>query len=183
MPIEKIKIAIPSHWRNFLEAVDRELSESISLHCIGGFVAEVVYGVPRTTNDLDYLSAETPPDSVALVENIAGIQSALRREYDLYFEAVGITHYPENYEERLRQLDLGHTHLQLLVLEAYDLLLSKLTGNRDKDREDVQSIARSQELQYGVLKERYVEEMRAYLAEPEKHDLTIQLWEEFFDQK
>jgi hypothetical protein len=34
-------------WRAFLSDVDRQLSRSIEIHCLGGFVAAVYYDLPR----------------------------------------------------------------------------------------------------------------------------------------
>jgi G:T-mismatch repair DNA endonuclease (very short patch repair protein) len=68
-------------------------------------------------------------------------------------------------------------HLRLFALEAHDLALSKLGRNIERDREDVQQLARAGHLKAEVLKERYYNELRPNLAAHEaRHDLTLQLW-------
>ena len=45
---------LPPPWNGFLTELDEMLSESLELHCIGGFVISHFYGSPRTTGDIDY---------------------------------------------------------------------------------------------------------------------------------
>ena len=42
-------------------------TEATALHCIGGFVLEIAYGLNRTTGDLDFLCAE-PPAQAEFIE-------------------------------------------------------------------------------------------------------------------
>lgn len=70
--------------------------------------------------------------------------------------------------------------LQLFALEVHDLALSKLERNLDRDRDDVQQLARTGHLRSEVLKERYYSELRLYLANEARHDLTLQLWLEAY---
>jgi len=65
-------------------------------------------------------------------------------------------------------------------LEAHDLALSKLERNSARDREDVKFLARSVPLDPALLESRYHAELRPYLANPERHDLTLRLWLEMF---
>jgi hypothetical protein len=37
----------PLPWSAFLAELDQALSEPIELHCIGGFVVSLLYGLPR----------------------------------------------------------------------------------------------------------------------------------------
>jgi hypothetical protein len=45
---------LASPWREFLDELDVLLQEPCELHCIGGFAVVAAYGLPRSTNDLDY---------------------------------------------------------------------------------------------------------------------------------
>ncbi len=42
-------------WGLFLRDVDLRLQQETKLYCLGGFVLQVLYDVPRVTGDLDYL--------------------------------------------------------------------------------------------------------------------------------
>lgn len=65
--------------------------------------------------------------------------------------------------------------LRLFGLDAYDLALSKLERNSDRDREDVKHLARCVPLSSDLLERRYLDEMRSWLPNAERHDLTMQL--------
>jgi hypothetical protein len=45
----------PEPWRSFFADVDARLREETHLHCCGGFVVTQLYGVGRTTSDVDFL--------------------------------------------------------------------------------------------------------------------------------
>ena len=173
-----MKLNLPKHWDDFLEAVDKALEEPVCLHCIGGFVVETVYGIPRRTGDLDYCAVH-PRDAAKTLEEIAGQKSELAKNHSLYFQYVNIEDCPYDYDDRLTELDLGLNKLQLFVLDPYDLILSKLTRNLERDRDDVKALAVVQKLSFGVLKKRCQEEMD-WLPNRAQHDRTLELWEEYF---
>ncbi len=87
---------------------------------------------------------------------IAGKGTALHRKHKLYLDAVTVATPPEDYEQRLLLMFPGAwTHLRLYALEANDLALSKLERNYERDRDDVQQLARAGHLSPEILKERY----------------------------
>src|SRR5437016_843309 len=43
-------------WRSFLAEVDARVEHEVGLHCCGGFIVTTVYGLARTTADLDVLA-------------------------------------------------------------------------------------------------------------------------------
>jgi len=93
----------------------------------------------------------------------------------------GIVDLPDDYERRLERLDFGFEKVQLSALEVYDLVLSKLTRNSPKDREDVKFIAQQQKLSYAVAYDRFVKEMKPWVARADWHEGTLQkVWKEYF---
>ena len=147
------------------------------MECSKRFAAVAAYGLPRSTNDLDYYSI-TPSNRVANLENLAGEGSALARKHRVSIHHAAIASVPENYEDRLTDLYPGRFKtIRLLVLEPYDLVLSKLSRNAAADREDVQYLARTQKLEARILRERYEKELRASLIGPlDRHDGTLEFW-------
>jgi hypothetical protein len=118
---------LPSPWHEFLAEVDQSLSEPVELHCVGGFVPTAVYGIPRTTADLDYISV-IPYHAMQDLEKIAGEYSELRKKHKVWVHAAGgVADYPEN------TLALALKKLTLRTFEPYDLLLAKLTRNNPKE--------------------------------------------------
>jgi hypothetical protein len=89
----------PEPWRSFFIEVDARLVEDVQLHCCGGFVVTQLYGVARTTSDVDFLGV-VPYVAGSLTE-IAGKGSALHRKHKVYLDAVTVATPPENYEDRL----------------------------------------------------------------------------------
>ena len=63
-----------------------------------------------------------------------------------------------------------------MALDPYDLALTKLTRNADRDRSDVEYLGTVVPLDVAVLRERYQNEMRSYVGVPEREDLTLELW-------
>jgi hypothetical protein len=139
-----------------------------------------IYGVARTTSDVDFLGVV--PSLWSELVNLAGRGSGLHQTHKVYLHPVTVVTPPVDYEERMVELYPGEwTHLKLFALEAHDLALTKLERNIDRDREDVQTLASGGYLRPEILKDRYHSEMRPYLKSHEaRHDLTLQLWLESY---
>jgi hypothetical protein len=63
-----------------------------------------------------------------------------------------------------------------MALDSYDLVLSKLERNSQKDRDDVRFLARRVPFDLDLLQTRYATELRFQLGVPERGDLTMRLW-------
>jgi hypothetical protein len=174
-----LKEPLPSPWREFLTELDSKLTEPLALHCIGGFVLSFFYGLGRSTADIDYYTAV--PANLNLDE-IAGEGSALAKKYKVRLHRVAVTNLPEDYETRLAEMVPGQfKSLKLLVPDPYDCILSKLERNSSKDRDDAEYLFKAQKLDSQRLQERYEKELRPYLANVTRHDLTLKLWIEIFE--
>ncbi|MGD0841265.1 MAG: DUF6036 family nucleotidyltransferase [Candidatus Acidiferrales bacterium] len=176
---------LASPWREFLEELDALLDEPASLHCIGGFAVIVGYGLPRGTNDLDY-RAIIPVNLMNKLQDLAGEGSALARKHGLRVQFTGVDCIPESYEDRLVELfPKRFVKLRIFIPDPYDLVLSKLTRNVRRDREDVEFLAKSRNLDAAILKERYVKEMKPLLIGAEdRHDATLAYWiDDYFSKR
>jgi Nucleotidyltransferase of unknown function (DUF6036) len=167
-------------WKRFLEELDALLSEPIVLHCIGGFAVVAAYHLPRSTNDLDYFTL-IPPYCGANLEELSGEGSKLAGKHKVHVHRAAVASLPLNYEDRLVEIFPGHfRHLRLFVLDPYDLVLSKLSRNIERDRDDVKHLAKTQKLDPTVLRERYKELRVNLIGPPEKHDATLEFWLEAY---
>jgi hypothetical protein len=163
-------------WRAFLADLDTLATHEVRLHCCGGFVVTMRYGLARTTAALDVLSI-LPNEDQRTLARAAGQGSALRETHGVYLDVVTVAAYPDGYEGRLTEMCPGlFRHLRLLALDPHDLVLTKLTRNADRDRSDVEYLATAVPLDMSVLRERYQREMRPYVGIPEREDLTLDLW-------
>lgn len=175
---------LPSPWRQFLEELDNLLDERIELHCIGGFAVVVGYGLARSTNDLAYRTL-VPYNRINDLQQMAGPGSALARKHKVHTQHTGVESMPENYEARLTEPYAGHfKNIRLFIPDAYDLVLSKLSRNNGRDREDVEFLAKTKQLDPMVLGERYEKELKLNLIGPQsRHDGTLEFWVEAYFAK
>jgi len=157
------------------------MQDATELHCIGGFAVVQAYGLQRSTADIDVIAVVPHGSSQRLIE-LAGKESVLRRKQGIYLDAVTVASVPEDYESRLIALHPGHWEkLRLFALEAHDLALTKLERNFERDRGDVEHLARSGYLNAATLRQRYADEMRPYVIGRESwHDQTLKMWIEAF---
>ena len=169
-------------WHSFLSELDSFVSEAAHLICLGGFVITQQYGLGRPTVDIDTLSI-APRHAFHDIYEKAGQGSELHKKYNVYIHQVGICTYPDSYEDRLTEMfpDV-YKNLHLYALDPYDLALAKLERNIERDRQDVEYLARTIPFDLELLKARYFEELRPYLGRPEREDLTLQLWIEAIEE-
>ena len=91
---------------------------------------------------------------------------------------------PDGYEDRLTEIAPGSfKHVRLLALDPYDLALAKLERNTQRDRDDVRHLARTVPFDTTILRERYQKELRPYLGNPKREDLTLRLWIEAIEEE
>ena len=170
-------------WHAFLTELDSAVSEAVDLHCIGGFVITQLYGFTRPTADIDTLFVTSRNELLRLLEK-GRRGSELHKKYGVYLDFVSVADCPYDYDERLSEMFPGvYEHLRLLALDPYDLALTKLSRNIERDREDVKYLARCVPLDLKILKERYTVELRPYIGNPTRHDLTLELWIEMITEE
>ena len=168
---------LPSPWVEFLSEVDRELPGPVELHCLGGFVLAIQFGLARTTTDVDYIEI-TPHEAMKALEETAGRDSVLAKKHGLCFHHVGIVTPPESYADRLIELLPGQLqNLRLFALEAHDLALCKLERNLPVDRDDVAHLAKTVPLDPALLRNRYEQELRPIvMGDAKRHDRALEMW-------
>lgn len=175
--------SLPEPWKSFFTEIDNSLEEDLALHCLGGFVMTVLYGLIRPTADVDVL----PLGSNAVTESVIGLagqRSALHKKYGVYLQVVGVAPIPLNYEDRLTEMFANtFSHLRLFALDPYDLALSKIERNTQRDRDDVKHLARTVPLDLKILNERYAKELRPDLGNAKREDLTLKLWIEAIEEE
>src|ERR1043165_7175424 len=173
---------IPEPWHSFFADIDESLKEQLALHCLGGFVMTILYRLDRPTEDVDVLPIGATAQTESLLR-LAGEGSVLHKEHKVYLQVVGVVTVPVNYEDRLKEMFPGTLkRLRLFALDPYDLALSKLERNTQRDRDDVKHLARTVPLDLNVLQERYQKELRPDLGSPRREDLTLKLWIEMFEE-
>lgn len=175
---------IPEPWHLFFLDLDEAQNEEISLHCLGGFVVSMCYGLQRQTVDVDFVSI-VPSDQRNRLLELGREGSPLHKKHKVYLHAVTVASVPCEYETRLTEICPGaYRNIRLFALDPYDLALSKLSRNVQRDRDDVRYLVESVPLDRRILKERYEEELRpVYVGNMDEADLSMKLWlEAFYEQ-
>lgn len=130
----------------------------------------------RPTADIDVIELAPREASEPLLA-LAAQGGPLHRKQRVYLDRVGVAAIPENHEERLTEMfPSAYRNLRLMALDPYDIALSKLERNNQKDRDDVRFLARTIQLDLALLEECYKAELRWQLGRPDREDLTMQLW-------
>lgn len=97
---------------------------------------------------------------------------------------MGIAPIPQDYEERLAEIYSGtFKHIQLFALDPYDLALSKIERNSQRDRDDVKHLARVVPFDLEVLRNRFEIELKPDLGNPDREARTLQLWIEAIEEE
>lgn len=183
--------AIPQPWRGFLSELDTLLAkdpffvERVELHCVGGFVVATCYDLKRTTVDLDVFAVVPSAYLTPLLET-AGKGTDLAIAHHVYIDVGSrIATVPQHYRNRLKELFAdAFEHLRLLVFDPYDLALSKLERNIDRDREDVRRLARNASFSVDELRHRYESELRPFLkGRTSWLDGTLEMWSEMIEEQ
>ena len=168
--------SLPEPWKSFFAEIDAALNQDVELHCFGGFVAKILYDLERETSDVDVLPIASNSEIDAVISR-ACEGSELHKKYGIYLQVVGIAPIPEGYEERLAEIVPGtFRYLRLFALDPYDLALSKIERNSQRDRDDVKHLARVVPFDLELLRSRFEDELKPDLGNPEREGLTLQLW-------
>lgn len=172
---------IPEPWLSLLTDIDSALAEPVEIVCLGGFVLKALYGIPRTTADLDYVEVR-PSAADKVLMDLAGKGSKLSKKHGVYLQNVSsFAEIPDGYEQRLTEL-AAFSHLRVLAPDAIDLLLSKLGRNSPKDREDVRFVAEKANLKFEDVKARFDKEMKPWIPNVDRHELTLEVvWRDLLE--
>lgn len=174
--------AIPEPWLSFLRELDQIAESTVRMDCIGGFVVTTLYGLNRPTGDVDVLEI-APRAAADAFSEIARLGGPLFKKYGVYLDRVTVAQPPYEYESRLQKMFPGtFRNLHLMALDPYDLALTKLERNIERDRGDVTFLARSIPFDLDILRERYQTELRPFLGNPKREDLSLELWIEMIEE-
>lgn len=178
----------PEPWHSFLAEIDEALDAPVNLNCIGGFALTVHFGMSRNTNDLDLIEVPAALYASPLL-TLGGEGGPLHKKYKLFIDPVTVAFFPENYAERLTKIFTEtYKNLRVRILDPYDIVLTKLGRNIQRDRDDVRFLAREIPLKVERLKERYLTEVQWQFAEGHRYgprykaDRDIGEWIEMIEE-
>lgn len=165
----------------FLGELDRRLSETapgktVDLYVFGGAATVVHYGARRATVDVDLLAGD---DQVGRrLQEWGHKNSELHRKFDLYVDPANISLImieDPDWKDRVVEMLPGRFEvIRLWALGKEDLILSKLARYEERDRADIEHLAKE-----GVDPEkllRLYKSARSYfIGDVAKVDLTFKI--------
>ena len=106
---------------------------------VGGSALVLMDKIYRSTHDID---------SIASSEKILPLLDA----YGINMNVKAyLTNFPEDYQDRLKQVAIETTKVKFFTVSTEDLVVSKLCAGRDKDIEDVEGKEVTEHLDWDLL--------------------------------
>jgi hypothetical protein len=159
----------PQEILQFFAHLGKKLQQTARLE-IAGSVALILAGyLSRHTEDIDVVG-EVPKE---IRDDHALIQT-LETSYGLKLGHVQTHYFPAGWRDRVHSLDI-FDHLQVFLVDVYDVTLSKLFSARLKDLEDLRVL--KPQLDKDVLRERLRSSAGDFLAAPRLKQLAQDNWQ------
>lgn len=148
----------PETVMQLLREISGEVTKPTRL-VIGGSIALLLQGfLARHTQDIDVVD-ELPPELRARHELLEQVTARFKLRLT-HFQS----HYlPAGWEQRMRSVSVLD-NLQVLVVDAYDVVVGKLFSNREKDRDDLRAV--TPQLDRDTLVRRVRETTASFRADP-----------------
>ena len=144
----------PSEIRAFLVALDKNVSEPVTVELIGSAAAMLAFGMDKDSKDVDLTKIST--DSFAQAWTKTQQETGL----EIPAEIVGIYDAPYYYESRREILETPELRrIHILVPERHDWALMKVMRLSDKDMEHVVDVAHRYGFDADIFLERFQKEM------------------------
>lgn len=153
--------------RLFLTKLDGHLRVRVRLVIIGGGAALLQHGARSPTRDIDTFEGDPSAlrEAAALAEAEIGFAVPMAR--------AGVADLPLHYEDRCERPLPQLTHLDVLVPDRYDLVLSKLVRASQADLVVCKEIHEHKALNVTALVRRYVEEMNHAIGRHADRDQNL----------
>lgn len=109
-----------------------------------------------------------------------GRGSSLAIKHKVYLDIVGIANAPYDHGSRLCPMYPGaFQNIHLMVMDPYDVALTQLKRDSDKDFQDVPQLAEKIPFDLDLFEKRYRDELRTNTTgKPEDNDRTFYRWKE-----
>jgi hypothetical protein len=169
--MEKVE---PKVERQFLEELGRRLHRDVRVY-VAGSVALILPGYLVRHTDVIDVVGEVPEevrDDHALIES-------LQRRYGLHLGHVQPHYFPKGWQDRAHS-QAAFGRLQVLLLDVYDVVLSKLYRAREKDLDDLRVLI--PQLKKETLVRKFKESAADLLAAPRLAEIATDNWKILFGE-
>jgi hypothetical protein len=164
----------PDTIRQYFEQVGFELRETVSI-AVGGSCALILPGyVSRSTEDIDVVG-EVPEAIRTKYEFLAELQQL----HGLHLGHVQSHYFPQGWHERVHAFGV-YNHLQVSLVDVYDVFLSKLFSARMKDMADLKVLL--PQLDKETLVRRFLTTCKDFLAAARLKKIAEKNWKILFGE-
>ena len=160
---KNITLTFPSDLDLFLQLL-ADLNKEIELFALGG-TAMILANIKESTKDIDFLTTQNYEQFRKLLQ-LAGLKEKNTTQLcnSWYLNNIRIDFFynefilgyslPDDWKHLSIQLkSIGK--IKLYILNWYDIIITKLARSEERDIIDIQSIFKSQKIDFTILKERY----------------------------
>ena len=165
----------PATIRQFLSQLGHELRSIVKID-VGGGCALILSGfVSRFTEDIDVVG-EVPVE----IRTQFQLLEELEKVHGLHVGHVQPHYFPNGWRERVHSFGVFN-HLQVSLVDVYDVFLSKLFSARMKDFADLKVLA--PQLDKDILIRRFKTTCQEFLSAPRLLELAKKNWQTLFGEE
>ncbi|MBI2807048.1 MAG: hypothetical protein HYX68_18860 [Planctomycetes bacterium] len=165
----------PETIRQYFQQLGFSLRQTVKI-AVGGGCALILPGyITRFTEDIDVVG-EVPEDIRAEYQLLDGLEKL----HGLHLGHVQPHYFPRGWQERVHAFGVYH-HLQVALVDVYDVFLSKLFSARMKDVGDLKVLA--PQLDKEIIARRFRETCHDFLAAPRLKELAENNWKILFGEE
>ncbi len=158
----------PEEVLQYLRELGGQLHRPVQM-VVAGLVALILSGhLSRATDDIDVVN-EVPSE----IRSQHQLLHQLESRYGLHLGHVRSRYFPAGWENRVHSL-APFGRLQVFLLDEYDVLLSKLFSDRDRDRDDLRAVMPL--LEKETLVHRLTGHAQSFLAIPHLRSYAEKNW-------
>jgi hypothetical protein len=165
----------PESIRQYFETLGFGLRQTVKI-AVGGGCALILHGyVSRFTEDIDVVG-EVPEE----IRTKYQLLDELEKLHGLHMGHVQTHYFPQGWKERVHSFGV-YNHLQVSLVDVYDVFLSKLFSARFKDMADLKVLL--PQLDKPTLTRRFLDTCKGFLTAPRMKEIAAKNWQILFGEE
>ncbi len=158
----------PETIQQYLRSLGYELRDVIRINVAGGCALILPGYVSRFTEDIDIVGEV--PESIRTKYQLL---DELEKLHGLHIGHVQEHYFPRGWRDRVHSFAV-YNQLQVSLVDVYDVFLSKLFSNRDKDMGDLATLLPQLDREVIVL--RFRDTCQDFLTAPRLKEMAVKNW-------
>lgn len=158
----------PASIQQYLRSLGYELRDAIRINVAGGCALILPGFVSRFTEDIEIVG-EVPE----IIRTKHHLLDELEKLHGLHMSHVQEQSFPRGWQDRVHSFAV-YNHLQVSLVDVYDVFLSKLFSNRAKDIGDLTTLL--PQLDRDVIVGRFRDTCQDFLTAPRLKEMAVKNW-------